>query len=246
MTDDSYISATDPDWTRETPLAGRFESWKYMLAAIRRYQQVVSTRGRARFLRPWIVLRHRFWSAVCGTDIPITAQLGGGLLMPHPNGIVIIDADVAIDRLCLREISASLSRPGVQVVQTYNGVSNPNAGWRPALCDAAFNVFNHLRMADAAHLAGTVVLKGLGMGFRTPVLPQWVWLVAMQWLVLAGYVASGQIQRRAPLSTWLYLVAAPFFVLWKIPLYLKMVAGSQPMRWSRTAREVETDKENVF
>lgn len=274
----------------------------------------------------------------------------------HLDGIVIIDADVAIDRLCLREISASLSRPGVQVVQAYNGVSNPNAGWRPALCDAAFNVFNHLRMAGAAHLAGTVVLKGLGMGFRTPVLlrygwpahcivedqeftlmllgdgirvhynpdavvrsemvtggdralgqrsrweggrfvlirrmapmlfqrwiaerdsrffhalceltlpplsllvlatglttistalwlPQWVWLVAMQWLVLAGYVASGQIQRRAPLSTWLHLVAAPFFVLWKIPLYLKMVAGSQPMRWSRTAREVETDKENVF
>ena len=36
------------------------------------------------------VLRHRFWSAVAGADIPLNAtQLGGGLLLPHPNGVVI-------------------------------------------------------------------------------------------------------------------------------------------------------------
>jgi 1,2-diacylglycerol 3-beta-glucosyltransferase len=270
----------------------------------------------------------------------------------HLDAIVIIDADVAVDRRCLVEISASLGRPDVQVVQGYNGVSNPRAGWRPALCDAAFNVFNHLRMAGAAHLSGAAVLKGLGMGFRTEVLlrygwpahsivedqeftlmlladgirvqynpdavvrsemvtrgsraagqrsrweggrfalirgmapvllrrwvarwdsrdfyalcelgmpplsllvlailpatvasalwlPQWAWLAAGQWLVLAGYVASGQVQRRAPLSTWLYLAAAPFFVLWKIPLYIKMAAGTRPMRWTRTPREAEARK----
>jgi cellulose synthase/poly-beta-1,6-N-acetylglucosamine synthase-like glycosyltransferase len=265
----------------------------------------------------------------------------------HLDGIVIIDADVSIDRFCLREISASLNRPDIQVVQAYNGVSNARAGWRPALLDAAFNVFNHLRMAGAARLAGTVVLKGLGMGFRTQVLlrygwpahsivedqeftlmllgdgirvhynpdavvrsemvtggdraagqrsrweggrfalvrrmaptlfrrwlasrdsrfffalcelalpplsllvlaaglttfttllwlPQWLWLAAMQWLILVGYVASGQIQRRAPLSTWLYLLAAPFFVLWKVPFYLTMIASRRPAHWSRTPRE---------
>jgi len=270
----------------------------------------------------------------------------------HLDGIVIIDADVSIDRLCLREISASLSRPDVQIVQAYNGVNNPRAGWRPALCDAAFNVFNHLRMAGAMHLSGTTVLKGLGMGFRTQVLlyygwpahsivedqeftlmllndgirvhynpdavvrsemvtrgdraadqrfrweggrfalvrrmapvmfrrwvtksdssffyalcelalpplsllvvstslatvstalwlPQGMWLAAMQWLILAGYVVSGQIQRRAPFATWMYLAAAPFFVLWKIPLYLKMVPGSGTVRWTRTSREAEARK----
>ena len=35
------------------------------------------------------VLRHRLWGIVCGCDIPLNAQLGGGLLLPHPNGIVI-------------------------------------------------------------------------------------------------------------------------------------------------------------
>jgi serine O-acetyltransferase len=39
--------------------------------------------------RKLAVLRHRFWSAVTGADIPINSNLGGGLLLLHPNGIVI-------------------------------------------------------------------------------------------------------------------------------------------------------------
>lgn len=34
-------------------------------------------------------MRHRFWSVVTGADIPLDCQIGGGLLLPHPNGIVI-------------------------------------------------------------------------------------------------------------------------------------------------------------
>lgn len=115
MTDDTRISATDADWTRERTLAGRFEPSKYLLAAIRRYRQVASTRGPARLLRPWIVLRHRLWSAVCGADIPINAQLGGGLLMPHPNGIVIHpDAQIGPNCLIFQQVTLGTGpRPGV-------------------------------------------------------------------------------------------------------------------------------------
>jgi serine O-acetyltransferase len=45
-------------------------------------------------------LRHRFWSIVTGADIPLTARIGGGLLIPHPNGIVI-HPDVEIGPNCL-------------------------------------------------------------------------------------------------------------------------------------------------
>ncbi|MGE4504711.1 MAG: serine O-acetyltransferase [Desulfovibrionaceae bacterium] len=37
----------------------------------------------------WIVYRHRFWSAICGADIPFNENIGPGLAMPHPNGVVI-------------------------------------------------------------------------------------------------------------------------------------------------------------
>jgi cellulose synthase/poly-beta-1,6-N-acetylglucosamine synthase-like glycosyltransferase len=263
------------------------------------------------------------------------------------DAIAIIDADVVADRSFLCEMSASLSNPDIRVVQAYNGVSNPHAGWRPALIDAAFNIFNHLRMAGSFMLSGTSVLKGNGMGFRTHVLERygwpchsivedmeftlellregipvhynpdavvrsemvtsgknassqrarweggrfmlvrqmtrplltlfrksgetrylyalaelaipplsmlamlfglatcaapflglpWVALAAGFWGVLVFYLVSGQIQRKAPVSTWLYLAAAPLYILWKIPLYAGMVIGRNNKTWIRTTRE---------
>jgi 1,2-diacylglycerol 3-beta-glucosyltransferase len=261
--------------------------------------------------------------------------------------IAIIDADVTADRNFLREISASLSNPEIKVVQAYNGVSNPEAGWRPALIDAAFNIFNHLRMAGSSRLSGTCVLKGNGMGFRSIILERYGWpchsivedmeftlallkdsimvhynpdavvrsemvtsgknassqrsrweggrfmlvrqmtlpllrlfgssgqtrylfalaelaipplsllvmlfgvatvsallvgqpwtlIAAGFWIVLAFYLVSGQIQRRAPASTWLYLAAAPLYMLWKIPIYAGMMFGRKNTSWVRTTRE---------
>ena len=262
--------------------------------------------------------------------------------------ITIIDADVSPDQNFLREISASLSNPNIRAVQAFNSVSNPDAGWRPALSDAAFNIFCHLRMAGSIKLSGTAVLKGNGMAFKTDVLKHYGWpchsvvedmeftlrlledgitvnynpdavirsemvtsgksatsqrnrweggrfmlvrrmtmpllklfsktgntrylyalaelatpplsllvmlfslatagtflllkgawliLAASFWLILIFYVISGQIQRRAPLSTWLYLAAAPLYILWKIPLYAAMLLKKKGTAWVRTERE---------
>ncbi len=46
------------------------------------------------------MLRHRFWSVVTGADIPLGCRIGGGLLLPHPNGVVI-HPDAAIGPNCL-------------------------------------------------------------------------------------------------------------------------------------------------
>ena len=263
------------------------------------------------------------------------------------DAITIIDADVTPDINYLREISASLSITGIDIVQAYNGVNNPQAGWRPALVDAAFNVFNHLRLAGAFTLSGSAMLKGNGMAFRTPVLERygwpchsivedleftlrllednlpihfnpdaivrsemvtkgknaksqrnrwesgrfelvkswsgnllkhfittgnakflyawadlalpplallvlifipatisgmflggaWAWIGASYWIITLLYLISGQIQRKAPLSTWLSLLVAPVYILWKIPIYLKMLIGRDRSAWVRTARE---------
>ena len=266
----------------------------------------------------------------------------------HTDIITIIDADVSPDRNYLREISASLSNPNIRIVQAFNSVSNPDAGWRPALSDAAFNIFCHLRMAGSVRLAGTAVLKGNGMAFTTELLKRygwpchsvvedmeftlhllvdgitvnynpdavirsemvtsgksatsqrsrweggrfmlvrkmtlpllklfiakgqtkylyalaelatpplsllvilfslatasaflllngaWLMIATSFWLILVFYVISGQIQRRAPLSTWLYLAAAPLYILWKIPLYAGMMFKNQSSAWVRTTRE---------
>jgi serine O-acetyltransferase len=37
----------------------------------------------------WCVISHRFWSCVAGAEIPLTTRIEGGLLLPHPNGVVV-------------------------------------------------------------------------------------------------------------------------------------------------------------
>ena len=93
------LSATEPDWKREKIIRGTYEPWKRLLAVIRKYQRIRATRG-YRFYIPFLVLQHRFWSSVCGADIPLRTMLGGGLIMIHPNGIVI-HPDSAIGDNCL-------------------------------------------------------------------------------------------------------------------------------------------------
>ena len=80
------LSATEPDWSRERRQIG-WEPSKALLSSIRDYQRA---RGSNHSLKMKIaVLRHRIWSVVTGADIPINSKIGGGLMIPHPNGIVI-------------------------------------------------------------------------------------------------------------------------------------------------------------
>ncbi len=79
------------DWSREALVPGRHEPGKRLVRCIRQHQRA---QGRKLFfLKPlvirYIVYRWRFWSAVCGADIPFMEHLGGGFAVPHPNGVVI-------------------------------------------------------------------------------------------------------------------------------------------------------------
>jgi len=83
-------SAHQPDWERERHSAWLWQPSRALLAAIRSYQRhAAGGRPWSAPLRVLATLRHRFWSVVTGADIPLNGQIGGGLLIPHPNGIVI-------------------------------------------------------------------------------------------------------------------------------------------------------------
>jgi serine O-acetyltransferase len=89
MNECSELSATVPDWSRETPVRW-WDPGKQLLRSIRRYQRWRAKGGwLAAAVCPGEVLAHRFWSAVSGADIPLNADIEGGLLLLHPNGIVI-------------------------------------------------------------------------------------------------------------------------------------------------------------
>lgn len=86
----SEVSSTTPDWSREALRPGEWNPGKSLLKSIREYQRHRESRTLvAIVLRSWAVLKHRFWSAVSGADIPLNCQIDGGLLLPHPNGVVV-------------------------------------------------------------------------------------------------------------------------------------------------------------
>jgi len=84
------VSVEVPDWSREHK---RFWEWapsQSLLASLRAYQRHAASRAPwSALLKRVCVLRHRFWSAVTGADIPLNSRIAGGLVMIHPNGIVI-------------------------------------------------------------------------------------------------------------------------------------------------------------
>ena len=107
------ISDDTPDWSREQ--RNGWDPGRALIASIRDYQRAGAHSGPfACVARMLAVLRHRVWSAVSGADIPLTTQIGGGLLMPHPNGIVI-HPDVVIGPNCLifQQVTLGANNRGV-------------------------------------------------------------------------------------------------------------------------------------
>jgi serine O-acetyltransferase len=105
---EEYISAEIPDWGRERPC--RFwDPSRKLLLTIRRYQHW-RNRGRiSALLCKWLVLRHRFWSVITGADIPLNCSIGGGLLLPHPNGIVIHpEATIGVNCLIFQQVTIGI------------------------------------------------------------------------------------------------------------------------------------------
>ncbi|MEM9098715.1 MAG: serine acetyltransferase [Pseudomonadota bacterium] len=82
------ISASEPDWDREK-LQSFWQPSKRLLRSIRRYQAAGGRGLVGRLAKRYWVLQHRFWSVVTGAEVPINTRIGGGFMMPHPNGIVI-------------------------------------------------------------------------------------------------------------------------------------------------------------
>ncbi len=88
MAQEHDISAEVPDWSRER--VERFwDPGKKMIRAVRRYQAARATGGLGRLISKYWVLNHWFWSLMCQSELHLTTQIGGGLRLTHPTGIIV-------------------------------------------------------------------------------------------------------------------------------------------------------------
>ncbi len=122
----SEISATTPDWSRECPKR-LWDPGRRLLKAIRDYQRRQRGGPVGRVLAQVCVLRHRFWSTVAGADIPLDCNIGGGLLLPHPNGVVV-HPSAAIGPNCLFFQQTTIGTAKGPEVPTIGGHVDVGAG----------------------------------------------------------------------------------------------------------------------
>ena len=85
---DSGVSAIEPDWSRET-ICRWWDPSRQLIKSIRQYQYWQQNKYLGKLISKWIVIEYRFWSIVTGAEIPLNCQIGGGVVLRHPNGIVI-------------------------------------------------------------------------------------------------------------------------------------------------------------
>ena len=109
------VSAEIPDWSREHKTFFSWDPSRSLLASIRNYQRYAASRNPIfKLMSKVMVIRHRFWSVVTGADIPLTSKLGGGLLLPHPNGIVIHpDAEIGPNCLVFQQVTIGVRADGL-------------------------------------------------------------------------------------------------------------------------------------
>lgn len=109
------ISASVPSWTREEAKARSWDPSRALLRSIRDYHKAKGLLAGLR--RKYAVLRHRLWSIITGADIPINATIGGGLLIPHPNGVVIHPhVKIGCNCLIFQQVTIGATSKGIPTI----------------------------------------------------------------------------------------------------------------------------------
>jgi serine O-acetyltransferase len=182
--------AKDPDWSREEPRRG-WDPGRSLLRTIRAYQATAHWWWPLRkFVRAFIVARHRFWSAVSGADVPLNAQLSGGVILPHPTGVVIHPKAV-IGPNCVIFQQVTIGRRAWERVAPVIGAG--------VEIGAGAKILGRVTIGDGAKIgANAVVLRDVPAGCTAVGIPARI--IGVDSTSPAGGGAGAVVEQHAPLQ----------------------------------------------
>jgi serine O-acetyltransferase len=163
----SEISASAADWSRERKALFDWVPSRSLLASIRAYQLHAASRAWLSVLLRFVaVLRHHFWSVVTGADIPLNCRLGGGLLLPHPNGVVIHpEVEIGPNCLLFQQVTLGMGNGGVPKLEGHVDVG---AG---AKILGAITIGSHAKIGANAVVLSDVPSRATAVGVPAKIVP---------------------------------------------------------------------------
>lgn len=170
-------------------------------------------------------------SIVEDVEFSVRLLLDGHVIDYNPDAVVVSD------------MPAGRKPAGVQRRRWESGRFGLWRTYLPPLLHA-FTVSGKWRFVDAMLdllvpplslvVLGQGVLLGLALFLVVP--PVWLLLTAFCVCGTAFHVLGGLHLSGTPASVWLRLPFVPIYVLWKLPIYLRIFTGRAEKTWERTAR----------
>ena len=149
------VSAEIPDWSREAVGLFDFNPGRKLLKSVRDWQRYKARGGLVGAVLAWVARkRHKLWTIASGAEIPLTTQIGGGLLIPHPNGIVIHpDAVIGVNCLLFQQVTLGTNDSPPPVLEGHVDVG------------AGAKILGHVRVGRHARIgANAVVIRDVPQG----------------------------------------------------------------------------------
>jgi exopolysaccharide biosynthesis WecB/TagA/CpsF family protein len=106
----------------------------------------------------------------------------------------------------------------------------------PRLLDAAFDLaVPPLGLLFMATAGGALLTSAAVLADLAPIWALIPWAVAV--VLMPAYVVIGLRVAGAPAAVWRVLLGAPFFLLWKLSTYVRLLRGFDTSRWDRSDRQ---------
>lgn len=156
------VSADVPDWSREAVGLFEINPGRKLLKAVRDWQRAQARGGPLAMLQAWVARkRHKVWSLLSGAEIPLTTKIGGGLLIPHPNGIVIHpDSVIGVNCLLFQQVTLGTNDSAPPVLEGHVDVG------------AGAKILGNIRVARHARIgANAVVIRDVPAGVTVAGVP---------------------------------------------------------------------------
>lgn len=160
-----FPSATEPDWSRETPRKF-WDPSRRLLRCIRRHQALRGRKGPLAWIaRRWWQLQHQVWCLVTQCEIQLETEIGGGLMLVHPSGIVIHPkAVIGPNCLIMNQVTIGQGKGGVPRIGGHVDIA---AGARLV---GAISVGDHAQIGLNAVVLKDVPAGGVAVGVPARVL----------------------------------------------------------------------------